>query len=211
MFIIPLTQPVIGRQLEDFSVRKDDITVRMREHDRETGAWGMASFQIPRIDLGDDPEASVVAHMVSAAGAFPNGLIVEDEDYPLAAARIEKKARALVLRDKKATSGLETPFGRFDTDIASQQKISGAVLMALIAAQSQQPFSVDWRLAGNGLVTLNATTMMQVGVLIGQHVAACQDRKNDLDAALDAATTLAEIEAVDVESGWPEPAATLVN
>jgi hypothetical protein len=103
-------------------------------------------------------------------------------------------------RNAAEWGGCNTPSGRIDSDPDSQRKINGSVTMALIAGSA---FSVDWRLSDNTVTTLNASQMINVGLAVGQHVSACQDRKNDLDAAITAATSATELAAIDIETGWP--------
>jgi hypothetical protein len=48
-----------------------------------------------------------------------------------------------------------------------------------------------------------APAMIQVGLLVGQHVSACQQRKNELDDQIADAANIAALEAIDIEAGWP--------
>jgi hypothetical protein len=75
--------------------------------------------------------------------------------------------------------------------------------MAVVAQINNQPFSMDWRMADDTIVTLDAAQMIAMGMAVAQHVAACQTKKNTLDAQIAAATTVADLDAIDVESGWP--------
>lgn len=126
------------------------------------------------------------------AGAFVANL-------PLA--RTKLKARIIALRNAAEAGGCDVPgIGRFDTDPDSQRKVTGTVLMSLMAPAT---FDVDWRISDNSIVTLDAAAMALVGTTIGAHVAACQYRKNELDAACNAASSLAELEAINIEAGWP--------
>lgn len=121
----------------------------------------------------------------------------------LAIAATEKRAEVNGLRLACEVSGCETPLGRVDTDGDSQRKINGAVTMALIAQTAGQPFTVDWTMADNSLVTHDAPAMIAMGVAVGQHVSDCHERGAALKAEIDAADTVEEIEAVDIYSGWP--------
>ena len=60
----------------------------------------------------------------------------------------------------------------FDSDALSQNRITGAVLLAQIALGMGVPFTKDWILADNTVRTLDATEMLQVGLALGMHVAA---------------------------------------
>lgn len=158
---------------------------------QEVEVFDPASLGPNEIDRGVIP-----AGIPGCAARWNGSAIVTD----LAGPKAQALARVRALREQHETGGLTTPFGPIETDAESQRKISGAVVMAMLGGAA---FSIDWRMANNAIVTLNATDMSNLGVLVGQHVSACQYRKNDLDAAIGAAATLAEIEAIDAEAGWP--------
>lgn len=144
------------------------------------------------LDRGDVPE-DVPARLALWDGSA----IVAD----LGRARAEIKARVKELRDAAETGGCTVPgIGRFDSDSDSQRKISGAVVMAMLGGGA---FAMEWRLADNSVEALDAPQMIAVGVAVGQHVAACQQRKNEIDAALNAAGTYGDLLAIDIEGGWP--------
>lgn len=42
------------------------------------------------------------------------------------------------------------------------------------------------------------------GLVVMARVDACQQRKNTLDAMVEAATTLADLAVIPVDEGWPE-------
>lgn len=110
-------------------------------------------------------------------------------------------AQVKSLREQHKDGGIMIPgIGPIETDPDSRTNINGAVQMATILGAS---FSIDWRCADNTVATLDAAGMIQMGLLVGQHVAACQYRKNELDAAINAATTLAELEVINPGAGWP--------
>lgn len=143
------------------------------------------------LDRGDVPQ-DVPARLATWDGAE----IVAD----LGRARAEIKGRVKVLRDAAETGGCTVPgIGRFDSDPDSQRKISGAVVMAMLGGAA---FTMEWRLANNSVEALDAAQMIAVGVAVGQHVAACQQRKNEIDAALNAAGTYETLMAIDIEGGW---------
>lgn len=104
------------------------------------------------------------------------------------------------LRDLAEWGGCNTSGGRVDSDPESQRKTNGSVTMALIAGAA---FSIEWRMADNSVVTFNHDQMIAVGVALGLHVSACQNRKNELDAAIDAASSETTLAAIDLTAGWP--------
>ena len=88
----------------------------------------------------------------------------------------------------------------FDSDLASQSKIQGAVQLAQMALAAQDPFELDWTLQDNTMRTLSAEDMIAVGVALGQHVAAQHATGRELRAAInDPQASWQDIEAV----AWP--------
>lgn len=87
----------------------------------------------------------------------------------------------------------------FDCDQISQQRIQGAAQLATLASMTSAPFSIDWTLADNTVRTLNATDMIAVGMALGAHINVQHATSRTLRAQIDAATTLAEVQAV----AWP--------
>jgi formylmethanofuran:tetrahydromethanopterin formyltransferase len=55
----------------------------------------------------------------------------------------------------------------------------------------------------DSVVTHDKNAMINMGVLAGQHVSLCQANKNTLDAAVEAAESVEDVEAVDISLGWP--------
>lgn len=93
--------------------------------------------------------------------------------------------------------------GVVQSDETSKLKISGAVQMAMIAQSAGSPFSVVWTLADNSTATLNAGQMIGMGLAVGQHEYACHSNARNFRALIEAAASIAEIEAIDIEAGWP--------
>jgi hypothetical protein len=118
-------------------------------------------------------------------------------------AKIEMREALRRRRDRAEFSGCDTPLGRMDTDADSQRKVNGSVTMALIAQAAGQPFAIDWTMADNSSVTHDAAAMIAAGVAVGLHVSACHANGVALKAAIDAATDVVELAAVDIEEGWP--------
>lgn len=145
--------------------------------------------------------AQVEALLVLPGAPFDGGTLVPDEVATLDAQKARVKARVKMNRDRAEWAGVETPHGHIDSDPDAQRKIAGAVQMFMLAGS---PETVDWRMQDNTIVTLDATEMSAIGLLVGQHVSACQARKNELDAQVDAAATEEELSAINVETGWSD-------
>jgi hypothetical protein len=65
----------------------------------------------------------------------------------------------------------------FDADV---QRVTGAATGAMLAQLTGSPFAVDWTLADNSVVTLDAAEMTQVGMALLQHVEAAHSRARAL-------------------------------
>lgn len=100
--------------------------------------------------------------------------------------------------------GCTTPLGRADTDADSQRKVAGAVQMAMIAQAAGAPFSIEWTMQDNSVVTHDAAAMIVLGVAVGQHVAACHAVALSKRAAIEAAIDVDAVTAVDIAGGWPD-------
>ena len=114
------------------------------------------------------------------------------------------KIAAINARQKVAEAGgCNTANGRIQTDAESQRKVSGAALMGLLAQVNAQPFSVAWTMEDNTTVTHTGPQIMQAGVAVGLHIDACHTNARTMKNQVLGATTLAQVEAIDVEAGWP--------
>lgn len=102
-------------------------------------------------------------------------------------------------RDAAINAPLSTPYGVFDADASSRANIANAVLYLQTLEQQGNPGTVDWTLADNTTITLNYTEMSEVGLLLGQRTNAAYDTGRALRAQIDAATTIAEVDAIH----WP--------
>lgn len=99
-------------------------------------------------------------------------------------------------RQAQELAGFEWDGSHFDSDAISQQRIAGAVQIAQLLGAA---FSIDWTLANNTARTLDAAQMIQVGLSLSQHVNAIHQVARGLRAAIDAATSAEQLDAVI----WP--------
>ena len=102
-------------------------------------------------------------------------------------------------RDAAINAPLSTPYGEFDADSNSRANIANAVLYLQTLEQQGTPGTIDWTLADNTTITLNYAEMSSVGLLLGQRTNAAYDTGRALRAQIDAATTIAEVDAIH----WP--------
>jgi hypothetical protein len=85
---------------------------------------------------------------------------------------------------------------RYDSDPLSLQRISSAVTLAILAQSAGQPFAIDWTVADNSVVALDAAGMIGVGLACGQYVASVFDRARVLREQIEAATTADELDGL---------------
>lgn len=129
-----------------------------------------------------------------------DGRSVQARPVNVAELRAAAWARVKAIRAAKVGGGVMVAgVGRFDTDAESRMNIREA---ASEAAQALLTFSTRWKTADNSFVTLNGAQMVKVASSIRSHINAVHQRSQDLGAALAAATTAAQIDAIDVEAGW---------
>ena len=102
-------------------------------------------------------------------------------------------------REAAFDAPLTTPYGVFDSDAVSRGRITDAVLMAQTLASMSQPVAIDFTLADNSVVTLDASQMVTVGLLLGAKIQAAFGTGRTLRAAIYAASTVSEVEAIH----WP--------
>jgi hypothetical protein len=116
----------------------------------------------------------------------------------LDAVKADKWAEMKARRDQEEHGGFYWDGSLFDSDLASQSKIIGAVQLANL---HQSSFSIDWTLADNTVRTLDAADMNAVGVAMAQHVNAQHVTARAVRQAIEAAATIEEVQAI----AWPEP------
>jgi hypothetical protein len=106
----------------------------------------------------------------------------------------DKRAEIANARWKAETGGITLNGVEVATDRESQALLMGAVL----AAQNNQQYKANWK-AKNGWAVLDAATILAVADAVRTHVQACFDREKLLQEQIEAATTVAELEAVKWE------------
>ncbi|MDF0543326.1 DUF4376 domain-containing protein [Sphingobium sp. H39-3-25] len=106
-------------------------------------------------------------------------------------------------RDAIINSGAMTPSGLVDSDEISRSNIAGATMAAMLAQQAGQSFSIEWTLATNDVVTLDAEQMIGVGLATMSHVNSAHDRARALRTEIESATDLVALLTMDLETGWP--------
>lgn len=118
---------------------------------------------------------------------------------PMPYATTEKKAEAAQKRWEVETGGVTINGNRFITTREAQ----GTITAALIAAQTGAlPPGVKWKTADGEFVPVNAQSVAGLYQAVAAHVQACFAAESALVAAIDAAATWQDVEAVDVEAAF---------
>jgi hypothetical protein len=119
-------------------------------------------------------------------------------------ARAAKWEEVKAAREAAEWGGCTTALGPIDTDPESQRRILGVVLLAQIAKAAGVPFLQPWTMADNQVVDHGADQAIAMGIAVGNHVAACHAVGRDLRAALAAAATRGDIDAIEIATApWP--------
>ena len=123
----------------------------------------------------------------------------------LAYAKAAKWEQAKIIRDQQIDLGCAVPgVGTFDTDLLSRTNIHGAVTAAAIASSQSLAFEVPWKLKDNSIIALDAPTMIGAGMAVMQRTSDCHAHAQGLGLAIEAAVDFAALDAIDIETGWPE-------
>lgn len=118
------------------------------------------------------------------------------------------RERALIAvnrkRDAIQRGGCQTPKGVMQSDSESRLMLSGAIQMAQIAvAQGGVEFSMGWTMADNTTVDHSAIELTTAGVTMGLFISRAHNVAIGLKAAINAALTVEDIEAIDIEgASW---------
>lgn len=161
-------------------------------------------YPIPVMAIFDPADAMLAVGnaLVAEGGPFAGGKVLTPPQTELQVAAAVTSMLIKAARDRAESAGQHVDgIGTFDSDANSQRKLVGAIMAAQLQGAG---FSIDWRMQDDSVVTLDAAQIAAVGMAIMARVDACQQRKNELDAMVSAATTLAALAAIPVDQGWPE-------
>src|SRR5690606_29162502 len=120
--------------------------------------------------------------------------------------RAHLKALVKAKRNKLWSGKAPTPAGYVDINPDSRVNIVGAIQMAQVLGED---FAMEWTMADNSDVALDAEGMLQMGMAVAMFINEVQAHKRTLTAALDAVDAEAEdrmdlLDAIDINAGWPE-------
>ena len=120
---------------------------------------------------------------------------------PVLADEQAKRLQALAdLRWKKEESGTAVDGTAIATDRTTQDKL----IAGYIKATADDTYAIaDWKFGQGAFGALNAATIIAAANAVEAHVQACFTNEATLSASIMAATDMTELEAVDIETGWP--------
>ena len=129
-----------------------------------------------------------------------------DGEWQLPLSVCQERKWELVKMYRTANQSLaDTPWGVAQSDEESRGLLNGLVTMATLAKMTGQPFLKTWTMMDNTDVDLDADAMIGFGMAVGNHIDASHARSKVLRKAIfEKNITREELEAIDVEEGWPE-------
>jgi len=110
--------------------------------------------------------------------------------------KAEKWAHAKAERDAQEFGPFSWGAFTFDGDAESKSRLSLAAMAAQAAIASGQVWEVDWTLADNSTVTLSAADVIGVVQAMGANITAAHQAARLKRAAIEAATTVEELDAI---------------
>lgn len=132
------------------------------------------------------------------AGVPPSSLHERNEqgewEVSLAKAKVQKAQDINAARAAALDSGVLHAGHQWDSDESSRANIIGTV--AACTAGIALPQGFTWRTADNQDVPMGAEDLVGLGAAMLQHVNTCYQQSWRLKAAVDAASTVAELEAI---------------
>jgi hypothetical protein len=164
------------------------------------GLSAVSPDQLPPADEGQQ-WIEVSGHIRNWTTALVDGQCVPVPKEPtesalLAASKSRARETVNEMRGAREFSFFTWDGSTFDADAKSQARLQGAFQLANLALLSGQPFQIEWTLADNTVRQLSGPDMVSVGHALADHVLAAHRAAAILKAQIDAATTIAEVEAV---------------
>ena len=146
-----------------------------------------------------DPYNSAELTLTQVEGDFYGGTFMPQEPTTsLDEAKAVKWAQIKTDRIRAEDAGFTVEgLGTFQSDNDSRQKITGAALAAKIAKDDGQPYQVNWTLADNSVIPLNADQMIEVGQALLVHLDEVHQRSLQLYTLVQSAETVEEVEAIN--------------
>lgn len=150
-------------------------------------------------------------HDPATQGVEPDGLPAPAPENPrvfvqhmrifsmIERAKVQKKEAATAKRWEYETRGIVTPDGTsILTGTDDQNRIASAMQGMKQAGMAETDFK-----AASGWTKVTLEQLEQISALIAVHVQACFSRERALHEQIDACETLEELNAINLDEGWP--------
>jgi hypothetical protein len=118
---------------------------------------------------------------------------------PLEAVKAELRAKVNEKRNQIEIAGFPYMGKIFDSDPRSFYRIT----TANDAAMKDPSFSIEWTVADNTKLAMNAEQMLGVMPALAGFGQLIFNKSVELKEAIEAATTIEELQAIDINAGWP--------
>lgn len=122
-------------------------------------------------------------------------------DFPIDQVKTNKKSAVNLMREQHIQQGITWNGNLFETDIASQGKLTAVVTS--VAAGLTLPANFTWRTADNIDVPMTGQDLKDLAQVVLNHVDACYKNSWVHKDAIDVLTTAADVAAYDYTTGWP--------
>lgn len=210
MFIIhhPSRSSTLAYQFESVTIGKETalVTLTCQEIEQD-GIDGVEAVRIAlpfEVVAGGEAEAQAIAWLTSPAGSFPGAEIIADEKFEFRSRQIVMLRRVKAMRNALWVGIATTSAGPVNIDMTSRDNMQGLVNMFTIAEEMGEPIAtVSYTMADNTDQEFTAAEFKAVALEVGLFVNATHQRKRVLDGEISAASTVADLEAIDIDAGWP--------
>lgn len=102
-------------------------------------------------------------------------------------------------RNQQERGGTALNGSTIKTDPDSQAKVTGAKVFSDLNPGT----TINWKTDDGSWILIDATTITAMAQAVGTHVQACFTQEFTLTNQINAVTTIADLEAIDITAGWP--------
>lgn len=107
-------------------------------------------------------------------------------------------------RNQKEANGFPYLGKVFDSDALSVLRINSAALAAMAALTIGEHMSITWTTKDNSSIDLDTNGIIELPVALATHSDKLHQFAKTLKVQINAATTVEEVTAIDINTGWPE-------
>lgn len=148
----------------------------------------------------DVPVTVAAELLIELVGQYRGSKIIHVVE--LATRKIQKQAELSIIFDAHLALGCTSPLGWVDCTDTSKSRM-GARYMEYEFFGLSTSVDTDWTMYDQSVVTHTYTEFVALCTAITEGFQAYFDNKQVLTAAIETASDIAALEAIDLESGWP--------